>query len=153
VGETTHPAIGMLSASWARMSTRALFTLLGLFALFAIAGCGGSDEDRTHYTLKVVAHPESGAPSAMCNEMGESSGGTSGDNLTAGAWTETESHTDGVTTFEIRVTGHDGVVHHWHYDESMARMGTTLQVRYADVDGTTSLSIIGVFAQVDPCTP
>jgi len=121
--------------------------------VFVIGGCATTDDQPTRYTLKLVATPQGQPASAQCVETGESSGDTDGSNLTAGAWTEVEGHTDGITTYEIRITGHDGVVHRWHYDEAMARTGAALSDEYTDSDGTTAISIVGIFQRVDPCMP
>lgn len=130
-------------------------TLAALAILAAPVGCASGDGGSTHFSLKVVAQPRGGSVSTFCSQLGSSSGGTGGDNMTAGRWFQTSSHntsSDG-TWYDVQITGFNGNVHAWRYDEALARNGAVLDVRYDDVSGPVEVRISGAFAAIVPCAP
>ena len=129
-------------------------TLIALAILSAPVGCSSSDDGPSRFSLKVVAHPAGKGPSTFCSQVG-SSAGTSGDNITAGRWFQTSSHTtasDG-SWYDIDITGFDGNVHSWRYDEAQVRAGVTVDARYDDVGGPVDVHISGAFTAIVPCSP
>jgi hypothetical protein len=127
--------------------------VLLLACLAIVAGCG-NDGGPAHFTLKVVAEPQGKGASAACENMGDSTGGASGNNFFVGRWYEASSvNEDGETFYIVRITGDDGTIHSWRYDEGMARAGERIDDRYLDAHGETAVHISGIFAKVDRCDP
>ncbi len=130
-------------------------TLVALAILAAPVGCASGDSGATHFSLKVVAQPSGAAASSFCSQLGSSSGASGGDNITAGRWFQTTSHntTSDGTWYDVQITGYDGNVHSWRYDEALARAGAVVDVHYDDVGGRVDVRISGAFAAIDPCAP
>jgi hypothetical protein len=128
-------------------------SLFSMAILFAPVGCSSGDTGSTHFGLKVLSQASGQPATYQCQQAGQNAGDGSGGNLSvAGKWIYTTSHNttaDG-TWYDVEITGYDGNVHSWRYDEAQARAGATLESHFDDTGGPTDVQISAVYGACSP---